>query len=113
MQMGKGGDNSLAADRQERHQLIRGGCWTAQSPIFLVHIPERWTQPGRHEIKPLRTRAGTDEREKFQRDVQKLIAFRRASRPVMSAAFFLVFGRRLSERAKDNAGELQSRDRSR
>jgi hypothetical protein len=59
------------------------------------------------EIKPFRARGSTDEREKFQRDIEKLVAFRRTPARY-EAAIFLVFGNGI-ERAQGYGRDLQQR----
>jgi hypothetical protein len=59
-------------------------------PHLLVHVPGNMEQNlAVIEIKPLRPDADVGEREPFERDIHKLIAFRKIG---YEAAFMIVFG---------------------
>ena len=88
------------------HPIVRGGLLDSAKPDLLVHIPGKMdSNLAVIEIKPFRARGSTDERERFQRDIQKLVAFRRP--PARYAlAIFLVFGNGI-ERAQGYGRDLQ------
>lgn len=82
---------SLAGEIDKRgHPIIRGQYLDNSKPDLLVHIPG--VMDGNLavlEIKPLRPYIHPDEPESFQRDLQKLMAYRAVG---YASAFFLVFG---------------------
>jgi hypothetical protein len=82
---------TLAGEIDKRgHPIIRGGYLDNSKPDLLVHIPGRMdANLAVLEIKPLRSDVHPGEREAFQRDLQKLAAFRAIG---YASAFFLVFG---------------------
>lgn len=82
---------SLAGEIDKRgHPIIRGGILDDSKPDLLVHVPgEMARNLAVVEIKPLRPDIYPRERDNFQRDMQKLIAFRDVG---YAAAILLVFG---------------------
>jgi hypothetical protein len=82
---------TLAGEIDKRgHPIIRRGYLDNAKPDLLVHVPGRMDRNLTViEIKPLRSDIHPGEQEAFQRDLQKLIAFRQIG---YASAHFLVFG---------------------
>lgn len=82
---------SLAGEIDKRgHPIVRGGILDNSKPDLLVHVPGRMdANLAVMEIKALRPDAYPGEDEAFERDIQKLLAFRDIG---YAASFFIAFG---------------------
>ncbi len=96
---------SLGGEIDKRgHAVVRGGYLDNAKPDLLVHVPG---DMGHNlvvvEIKPLKPDTLPREREAFERDLQKLIAFRQIG---YEAAFMIVFGESI-DRVLDYGEQLR------
>ena len=84
---------SLAGEvDKSRHPIVRGGYLDKAKPDLLVHVPREMDKNLiALEIKPLRSVHNQRERDRFQLDIRKLVAFRQHPANYASAVL-LVFG---------------------
>jgi len=84
---------SLAGEVDKRgHPLIRGGLLDNAKPDLLIHVPGRMANLAAIEIKPVRADRYPGEDDAFQRDINKLLAFRDVG---YTGSFLISFGESL------------------
>jgi hypothetical protein len=96
---------SLAGEIDKRgHPIVRGGILDNAKPDLLVHVSGQMDRNlAVIEIKPLRGQVYRGEREAFQRDMKKLIAFREIG---YRGAFLIAFGESV-DRIREYAHDLR------